>query len=287
MRHIVTLTAIPPRFDRLGPALRALVAQNSRPEAVELYIPRHYRRFPQWGGGLPEVPEGVRIVRVDEDLGPATKVLPAARAWRGTGVEIYYGDDDRIVPPDFVAGFLKARRARPDAVICGAGFGVDERYGYPAFAGPEPRAVPTAGPQVQLAHKLWTLALAVQSRWLGRPRLQAPWRRFVRSGHVDIAEGYGGVLIRPEFLDDAAFAIPPVVWAVDDIWLSGCYARQGVPIWGDRDLFGMYLELDVSLTFPLYKAVIEGADRHAANRACIDHMRATYGIWGGVAVHST
>ena len=39
--------------------------------------------FVQPGGGLPEVPEGVRIVRVEEDLGPATKVLPAAQAWRG------------------------------------------------------------------------------------------------------------------------------------------------------------------------------------------------------------
>ena len=80
MRHVITLSTIPPRFAGIGPALRSLVAQRSRPEAVELYIPRSYRRFPDWGGGLPEVPEGVRIVRVDEDLGPATKILPAARA---------------------------------------------------------------------------------------------------------------------------------------------------------------------------------------------------------------
>ena len=38
MRHVITLSTIPPRFAGIGPALRSLVAQRSRPEAVELTI---------------------------------------------------------------------------------------------------------------------------------------------------------------------------------------------------------------------------------------------------------
>ena len=99
MRHVITLSTIPPRFSQIGPTLRSLVRQRARPEAVELYIPQSYRRFPQWGGALPEVPDGVTIIRVEEDLGPATKILPAAKAYRGQGVELIYGDDDRVFSP--------------------------------------------------------------------------------------------------------------------------------------------------------------------------------------------
>ncbi len=90
MRHIISLTAIPPRFADLGLTLHSLLRQKSRPEAVELWIPHSYRRFPQWGGGLPDVPEGVTLRRVDVDYGPATKVLPALRERRGQAVEILY-----------------------------------------------------------------------------------------------------------------------------------------------------------------------------------------------------
>lgn len=287
MRHIISLTSIPPRFADLGLTLRSLVRQTSRPEAVELYIPRFYRRFPQWGGALPEVPDGVRIVRVDDDLGPATKVLPAARAWRGTGVELFHADDDRIYAPSLLRAFLAVRKVHPEAVICGAGFHITERYGYPAFDAPPPRAVLAGDPMQTLGFQLRRLLLAARPRRPGQLRRAPYWRRFVQSGHVDVAEGFGGVLIKPEYLDEAAFAIPPVVWAVDDVWLSGTYARRGVKIWADLGLHRVETAVDVSLTHPLYKAVIEGADRRQADRACIDHMQQTYGIWGGVAAQST
>jgi hypothetical protein len=45
--------------------------------------------------------------------------------------------------------------------------------------------------------------------------------------------------------------------------------------------------LPLSRTAPLYAAVIEGSNRPQANSACVDYMRETYGIWGGVAIQST
>jgi hypothetical protein len=73
-RYVISLSAIPPRFAHLGPVLDSLLRQRPRAEAVLLYIPKSYRRFPEWDGALPDVPEGVEIRRVEEDLGPATKL---------------------------------------------------------------------------------------------------------------------------------------------------------------------------------------------------------------------
>ena len=97
-----------------------MLQQTLRPEAVELYIPMAYRRFPDWGGALPLVPEGVRIIRSTQDFGPATKILPAARAYRGDKVELIYADDDQFYAPDWAAGFLAARKLHPHAALCAA-----------------------------------------------------------------------------------------------------------------------------------------------------------------------
>ncbi len=82
---IITLSSIPPRFGLLKPTLFSLLSQRLKAEEVRLYIPHKYRRFPDWDGRLPEVPAGITIVRCDEDLGPATKVLPAAQRPEGAG----------------------------------------------------------------------------------------------------------------------------------------------------------------------------------------------------------
>ena len=75
---IVSLSSIPPRFHKIGATLQALLGQSARIDRICLYIPEVYRRFPDWDGSLPEVPEGIEIHRTEADLGPATKVLAAA-----------------------------------------------------------------------------------------------------------------------------------------------------------------------------------------------------------------
>lgn len=285
VRHIITLSSIPPRFDKLGPALTSLLRQSARAEAVELYIPRSYRRFPQWGGALPEVPDGVTIVRVDEDLGPATKVLPAARAWRKQDVELIYVDDDRVFARDWVALCLARRKEHPGMAICGAGFGV-ERFGYRNPEALQPQAIAAIDPRLQLAVALNRLRQSLALPGL-KPKTSGKCQRFARSGHVDIAEGYGGVMVQPGFFDAAAYEIPPILWTVDDVWLSGMMMRRGIPIWADASLCDVREVIDTSLHHPLFKAVIDGAGRHEANRACVDYMRRTFRIWGGAADQST
>lgn len=287
VRHVISLSTIPPRFDKLGPGLRSLLAQTSRPEAVELYIPRSYRRFPKWSGALPEVPEGVTIVRVDEDMGPATKVLPAARAKLGQDVEIIYVDDDRIFAKDWASTCLALRRAHRGVAICGAGFTIETRYGYRYPDAPLPRAVPAPRRRDNLWFQLKRALRSLLPMSRNGGVLKPYFHHFQAAGYVDIAEGYGGVMIRPEFLDDDAWQIPSVAWSVDDIWLSGMMAKKGIRIWAEPALYRVHEIMDVSRHYPLYAAVIEGADRIQANRASIEHMRETYGIWGGVATQST
>ena len=283
MRHIISLSTIPPRFAHIGPNLASLVGQKSRPEAVELYIPRSYRRFPQWGGALPQVPEGVTIVRVDEDLGPATKVLPAAKAYRGQHVELLYCDDDYFYAPDWAARFLAARKAHPEAAVCAAANTVASIGRGWSAAAPLPRAV-LAPPHVeQIGFHLHRLLALTRKTDASRPRLGHMSRKLDRSGYADIALGFVGVALRPDFLDDAAYTIPPIIWTVDDVWISGHLSRRGIAIWADKGLNRARPVLGVGVRHGLFFSVIEGVDRQTADLACVDHMRATYGIWGGVA----
>jgi hypothetical protein len=285
MRHIITLSTIPPRFGSIGPTLAALVAQTSRPEAVELYIPKTYRRFPQWAGGLPSVPDGVRIVRTDEDLGPATKILPAARAYRGQDVELLYVDDDIIFTKGWAQQSLNLRKAHPRTAICSASFPVRSKGVNWVADGPLPRTV--AAPQQN--HQIGLVFRRFLKRALGIGRGGARMTLFAHklkhSGYSDVAEGFGGVMVQPDFFDDQAYDIPPILWSVDDVWLSGHLARRGIPIWADRSLNQGTVLLDISDTHPLHRLVADGADRIAANLACIEYMRATYGIWGGKVIN--
>ena len=281
MRHIITLSTIPPRFANLGPTLQGLVAQTSRPEAIELYIPKSYRRFPQWGGALPEVPQGVKIIRTDADLGPATKILPAARAYRGQNVELLYVDDDILFAKDWAQQSLGLRKAHPRTAICSAAFTIWRfAQGWRA-TGPLPRAVsaPTKDHQPgYVLRRFLKRALGIG----GTGARVTPFTHKLRhSGYSDIAQGYGGVMVQPDFFDDLVYDIPQVLWLVDDIWLSGHLARRDIPIWADRSLNLGTVLLDASDTYPLHRLVADGADRVEANVACIQHMRATYGVWGG------
>ena len=104
-------------------------------------------------------------------------------------------------------------------------------------------------------------------------------RRPVReAGYVDILQGLGGAVVRPDFLDDAAYNIPEVLWTVDDVWLSGILAKNSVPIWLPKGL-KMPAYSDASAVDSLYRSTIEGADRSEANRRCIAYMQERFGVW--------
>ncbi|WP_422033176.1 hypothetical protein [Roseovarius sp.] len=103
-------------------------------------------------------------------------------------------------------------------------------------------------------------------------------RSGARPGCVDIAQGFSGVLIDPRWLAGDGMAPPSAAWAVDDIWLSGQLARQGIAIrlaTGARA--GMAPAYDDG--HALQDAAIGGRTRHEANMACVEVLTRRYGIW--------
>lgn len=268
---IVTLTTIPPRFALLGEALQSLAAQVHRPEAVELYLPRQYRRFPGERPALPPLPDWVRVIEVDHDHGPATKILPAARRWRGRAVDLLFCDDDMVHDPLWTTRFAALRADRPEDAVCEYGRSLhfvcqDETFRRTAF--PRPRALLMKPTAAEIA------AGTVELRPNGKAA-----HYFRKPGFVDVLYGFRGAMIRPDWLDDRAFDIPEVLWTVDDVWLSGMLERAGRTIWvgtGGRWTVGHGTASRVS---PLMDHEEGGADRLEANRRCATYLRHTFGIW--------
>lgn len=262
---IATLTAIPPRFDGLRPTLNSLLGQTLPFAEIRLYIPLEYRRFPEWDGMIPEVPEGITITRCPTDFGPATKVLPAAQALRGRNVDLLFCDDDKIYDRHWHRRFKNCAALKPGTCIVEAG------ETFPDIAD----SVRPANrlPRGRRERKNWLYRLKrVASLGLLKPHT------YRNSGYVDQISGYGGVLVRPGWLDDRAFDIPDVMWTVDDPWLSGHLELVGIPIWlngrgkqpkassvGNRNALLKFEEL--------------GQGRIAADLMVIEYFRMKYGIW--------
>lgn len=118
-RYAISLTSIPPRYPRLGPVLSSLLSQRPAPERVILALPRRHARFAP--AVLPTLPEGVTLLRVATDEGPATKALPAARALSGHLDRLIYCDDDWIMPEGWAAALLAASDEAHAAAASGFG----------------------------------------------------------------------------------------------------------------------------------------------------------------------
>ncbi len=278
---IITLSTIPPRFHLVGSMLKSLLAQTAPIHAIELWVPQTYRRFPGHAFCLPEVPEGVSVRVAPTDLGPATKILPAAAAHANSGMSLLYCDDDQVFHRDWAQGFLDAAARQPDCAIAASGFDVTDLGFAPRRHAPPPRA---KGPDTRVHGMIRT-----RHRWRRmKRRIKALCARATtappsgcmplkREGYVDILEGFAGGLVRPNMFVPEDAIIPDRLWAVDDIWLSGMLARKGLGIWG-HCVQQMPQEVP-DVTAPLQGATIGGLDRDKANRACVRYLQQHYGVW--------
>ena len=264
---VISLTAIPPRFPYLHETLNSLVHQKATVASINLYLPRKYRRFDWDPSRLPAVPNGVQIRLIDDDLGPATKVLPAVQEYQGQDVKILFCDDDKVYDPDWAQRFVDASLQHPEHCIVEEGGDVCH-YSNHVYRG-------TLQPRSDRRTKDITYRLKrLVSLGLWKPR------KSVGSGYVDMLEGWGGVLVQPSFFSPAAYDIPDILWTVDDVWLSGQLALSSVPIWlngeDSRRTKGNSNEVKSA---SLRKLVHEGHGRTEANQACVDYFRNHHSIW--------
>lgn len=274
--RLISLTSIPPRFDKLEPGLASLLAQTAQVDEIRLVIPRRYRRFPDWDGTLPRVPKGIRITRTDADLGPATKILPTALDLAGNpDARILFCDDDRYYRPGWAARLFAESDARPDTAISGFVKSI-QSYGLNLAPGTIPQ------PRARFLRRRWSLRyrlnLALHRLSLGLVPHDRRWRPIARAGHGELFFGFAGLVVRPPFFAPEDADIPDLAFPVDDIWLSGCLARKGIPIFAPAGLLTPRLT-DADGTDPLYAARFDGAGRAALDLGCIRHLQQTYGIW--------
>lgn len=269
-RTIITLTAIPPRFPYLNETLTSLLAQDVEIEAIELWLPRSYRRFAfDPATDIPIVPQWVTIRIADEDLGPATKILPSVRAHRDEDINLIFCDDDKVYDCGWAKRLLIASAQHPGCCIVEEGGDIRHNSTH-AWSG-------LNLPRADRPLKDWRYRLRrALSLGMWKPRKNQ------RSGYVDILEGWGGVLVRPEFFSDEAFAIAPDLWMIDDIWLSGQLALNAIPIWltveeNIRSKGNSNEVREAALRFQ----TVNGKGRAELNQSGIDYFRETYGIWGG------
>jgi len=262
-KTIITLTTIPPRFSAILPTLYSLCDQNADISRILLTIPRAYRKRAFQPATLPPLPDRVEIFDFDEDFGPATKVLPAVLRFKGEDVRIIYCDDDRVYHSDWASRLMGLSDEMPDTCIVDAGDPVSAIDARAAWDSP-------------LNHRLNDLSLGLS----GKPHRRRIRRMIPACGAVDIAKGYGGVLIRSEFLHPDVFEIPDAYWAVDDIWLSGHLALSGTRIHKSGPV-PRSMPTKSAKRFALLDFEMEGHGRDKLNLACVDHFRRTHGIWGG------
>ncbi|MCX2698350.1 glycosyltransferase family 2 protein [Ochrobactrum chromiisoli] len=261
---VVSLSTIPSRFHLIEPTLKSLLSQSLKFQEIRVYIPMEYRRFTNWDGALPPVPSGVSIVRCDKDYGPATKVLPAARDLKDQNVDILFCDDDKIYDAGWHKRFKDASAEHPDACIVEVG----ESF---------PDISDDCRPTDRLPRGRWKKKNSsyrtkrILSLFLYKPNLST-------AGYVDQLAGFAGVLVRPEWFDEAFYDIPDVMWTVDDPWLSGHLERRGIPIWmtGKRKHLP---ETEGASIDSLLGFVEAGHNRVNADLLVIDYFREKYGIW--------
>ena len=266
MKTIISLTSIPSRFPSLGPTLSSLVAQGA--DEVRLYIPTAYRRFPAWDGHLPDVPDGVQIVRCAEDLGPATKVLPAVRDFQGQDVQILFCDDDCILPKDWAPKLFRVQRKHSENVVA--------VYARPAYL---ERRLPIDLPyawQIPLKYDFPYRFMRLMHKLF---HVSPPKRRpFWISGYGDVFFGAGGVVVRPHFFDESDYQIPEVAWFVDDVWLSAAVARKSIKIYCPA-FFPLPGTNESTAVDALLDFTQAGVGRDESNHNASKYCRDKFGIW--------
>jgi hypothetical protein len=276
---IISLTTVPPRFAALPEVLASLLSQSHVIEEIRVYIPKTYRRFPQWSGEVPQIPPQVRLIQVEEDFGPASKVLHAVKDLKGTSTPILFCDDDRIYPIGWAEGLLQAHKEKPSCCVAVHGRHLHEII--PIDPSPLSGRRAKVGKQYFDPVYRWQRTVQRLRQLRMTPVGEKPLRGLVpRAGYTEILLGYAGALVLPDFFDSAVFDIPDDVWMVDDIWLSGHLARRRIPIWLHKRQ-SVCLRAKNDPVVALRNSVFDGTDRDGSNKRAIAYFQNTYGIWRG------
>lgn len=132
---VVSLTTTPSRIAHIAPALRSILAQTLQPARIHLYVPETCRRtqeryvLPAWLTRLAAANHHVlEITRVEEDYGPATKLLPSLSRYDRSDTRLVTVDDDVILEPHTLEELVAASVRNPHAIHGMMGVARDRRF---------------------------------------------------------------------------------------------------------------------------------------------------------------
>lgn len=202
---IVSLTTIPSRVIYLRKTIQSLLSQTYKPYSIELNIPEVYKKRDLGRIDFSSLPEGIAVFRC-EDSGPATKLLPTLSRYSGQNVCIIYCDDDRIYEKNMISRLLDCHRANPTSAVAEEVVEIKSRYYSREY-------------QKDLGYRL----RRVLSAGYWKPSRNNPTKG-------QILQGFGGVLVRPNFFPKKTFEIDDEFFMVDDIWLSAMLAVGKVKV---------------------------------------------------------
>lgn len=282
MPVIISLSTIPSRFDKIGPTLESLLAQSAKVDEIRLYIPKSYLRFSDYdGNALPVIPNGITLIRPDQDDGPASKVIHClVDPNLDPESQIIFCDDDRIYDKDWAQKRLDQSAEHPECAITGSGLFVetfnDQQREYNANQLPRAQRYPKYMDVPYKISRAFRIALNEGIKAAFTSKFAKP--TFRQSGYIDIFEGFSGVLVKPRFFTKDVLNIAEVAQFQDDIWLSANVAKNGFQIWTDAGEFRpKFSEADEME--PLNLQIFEGANRRELNRKIIQYCQDHMGIW--------
>ena len=103
---VVTLSTIPPRIEKIWPTINSILLQTALPSKIYVWIPKQYKRFNN--ASIKKIPDFlmahplIEVNLIDEDYGPATKLLPCLKMDLKPETKIVVVDDDKLYKPKLI-----------------------------------------------------------------------------------------------------------------------------------------------------------------------------------------
>lgn len=199
-RIVFSMTTTPGRFPHVHATVESLLRSSLKPDVVYLHLPRVSSKT---GEPYPVVmsdelitlsrkyPTALRINRVDQDVGPLTKLWPTLAMETNETTLIITADDDEWYPPKYHTELVQASLDRPEWAVAYRGIKVTD------------------------ANK-------------GKYEFINGNNDYI---DVDVLEGYTGAVYRRSFFstDFEPPAPDSPCMTTDDIWVSAYLKSRGVP----------------------------------------------------------
>lgn len=204
---VFSFTTLPSRIKNIKPTIASLLDQKIRPDKIILNIPKFSKRekrpylIPDF---LKQCPY-ILINEIEEDMGPATKLLPTLNLLKETDTLIVIGDDDEVYPKQLFANYLNNQSNFKDSTMTLVGWNAPEDNNH--------------------SHKKIKYG-AIGSIPNNAIEVRTPTQ-------VDCVQGASTYAVRTSFFSDKLFdytRAPKQAFFVDDIWISGNMARDATKI---------------------------------------------------------